>query len=439
MRLFIAITISTLVAVGAQTAVVTVPVDQPTIQAGIDAAAIGDTVQVNCGIYFEHVAIDKAIRLIGQGLNCTMIHGSDSGSVLTIQSNGVEIRNLSFIHAGPGQPYEGSWDAGIKIEDYDSCLIERCLFYDNGAAGITWAASAYNEVRHCRFTDNAAGIYAFEMWEGGVFEDNYAHVIECNHFRDNGQSGILYEHSLSMYHRENIIRYNMFEGNNIGINMIMSHENVVEYNSIVNSDYTGIFVMMCMGGGEFNTFHHNCLINNGSGPSQAKWAGEGTNYWYSLIEAEGNYWSDYTGPDNNGDGIGDSAHMIESYGDQAYDPYPLMYPADVDNDGIMDLVDNCMIAYNPAQTDTDMDGVGDVCCCVQRGNADNLTGPGGAIDVADVTYVVTYLFRGGEIPPCPEQGNVDGLSGPGGITDIADLSYLVDHIFRDGPAPPACY
>ena len=37
-------------------------------------------------------------------------------------------------------------------------------------------------------------------------------------------------------------------------------------------------------------------------------------------------------------------------------------------------------------------------------------------------------------PPSLEEGNVDGI---GGI-DIADLVYLVDYMFVEGPEPPAC-
>ncbi len=77
-------------------------------------------------------------------------------------------------------------------------------------------------------------------------------------------------------------------------------------------------------------------------------------------------------------------------------------------------------------------------CCVNRGNVDAVIGAGGPIDVADLSYLVDYLFRGGPPPPCTEEGNVDGVVGAGGPIDVADLSYLVDFLFRGGPAPPPC-
>ncbi len=80
-------------------------------------------------------------------------------------------------------------------------------------------------------------------------------------------------------------------------------------------------------------------------------------------------------------------------------------------------------------------------CCNgdgRRGNADGLTGAGGEVDVADLTYVVAYLFLGGPAPPCMQEGNVDGLTGAGGPVDVADLTYLVAYLFLGGPQPPLC-
>ncbi len=112
--------------------------------------------------------------------------------------------------------------------------------------------------------------------------------------------------------------------------------------------------------------------------------------------------------------------------------------ADDDADGVGDVCDLCPTVFDPDQEDTDGDGIGDACCCVDRGNIDGIIGAGGPVDVADLTYLVAYLFLGGSGPPCPEQGNVDGIAGAGGPTDVADLTYLVVFLFQDGPAPPAC-
>jgi hypothetical protein len=47
---------------------------------------------------------------------------------------------------------------------------------------------------------------------------------------------------------------------------------------------------------------------------------DGNTFYY---EGVGNYWSNYNGTDDNGDGIGDSPHEIR---DGLEDPYPLMQP-----------------------------------------------------------------------------------------------------------------
>lgn len=77
-------------------------------------------------------------------------------------------------------------------------------------------------------------------------------------------------------------------------------------------------------------------------------------------------------------------------------------------------------------------------CCVNRGNVDGVIGPYSPVDVADATYLVAFLFKGGAPPVCEEEGNVDGVMGPYGPTDVADLTYLVSFLWKGGPEPPPC-
>lgn len=119
--------------------------------------------------------------------------------------------------------------------------------------------------------------------------------------------------------------------------------------------------------------------------------------------------------------------------------FAVHYEPDGDDDGIPDVIDNCPDDYNPLQEDTDSDGVGDVCCCVgMRGNvnSDELD----KVNIADLTYLVTYLFGTptGPQPGCPNEGNVDG--DVWGHINIADLTYLVAYLFGTpaGDPPPDC-
>ncbi|MBU8934988.1 MAG: dockerin type I repeat-containing protein [candidate division Zixibacteria bacterium] len=72
----------------------------------------------------------------------------------------------------------------------------------------------------------------------------------------------------------------------------------------------------------------------------------------------------------------------------------------------------------------------DDCCEGIRGNVDGI----GDVNIADLTYLVAYLFTGGPPPPCLEEADVNG----DGEINIADLTYLVSYLFTGGPAPVAC-
>lgn len=71
-----------------------------------------------------------------------------------------------------------------------------------------------------------------------------------------------------------------------------------------------------------------------------------------------------------------------------------------------------------------------ISCCTVRGDVD----ASGSIDVADLTYLVDYLFQSGPLPSCSEEADMDA---DGGV-NVSDLTYIVDYLFRGGPPPIDC-
>ncbi|MDH3891167.1 MAG: PKD domain-containing protein [candidate division Zixibacteria bacterium] len=78
------------------------------------------------------------------------------------------------------------------------------------------------------------------------------------------------------------------------------------------------------------------------------------------------------------------------------------------------------------------------CCQGIRGNVDD--DPSDQIDIADLVYLVDFMFAGGAEPVCYPEANIDGDAVGDAFKQltISDLVYLVDHMFNGGPAPPLC-
>jgi Thrombospondin type 3 repeat/Beta-propeller repeat len=135
--------------------------------------------------------------------------------------------------------------------------------------------------------------------------------------------------------------------------------------------------------------------------------------------------------DFDNDGTGDACDLCtDNDGDGFANPG---YPASTCG------IDNCPVTPNPSQTDTNSNGVGDACdfgCCVApiRGNVNG--DAGNSVNVADITYLVRYLFDNGPAPLCIDEANVNGSTTT--IVNIIDVNHLVKYLFLAGPAPAAC-
>jgi ankyrin repeat protein len=109
------------------------------------------------------------------------------------------------------------------------------------------------------------------------------------------------------------------------------------------------------------------------------------------------------------------------------DDYPLLMGCERESsqffDGVMDEVKICSRALLPEEIQDEFES-GFI-----RGDAN----ADGIVNVGDVVYLVSYLYKNGPTPNPSDAGdcNCDG------IVDLGDVVYLVSYLYKNGP-PPSC-
>jgi parallel beta-helix repeat protein len=161
-----------------------VPRDYSTIQAAVNAAAEGDTIQVRPGIYNENVVLTTSdVRLHGSsgvvldgtnlvGIGISVRGASAALPVLNVEVSGFEVRNF---------------ERGIVVEFAVNATIQRNEIYQN--------------------VDKVPPIVIGDALGVDLIETHQS-VVTNNFVRDNGDRGIMLRGSA-----QNIIRANHVNGN----------------------------------------------------------------------------------------------------------------------------------------------------------------------------------------------------------------------------------
>lgn len=256
------------VSVKASSEVIYVPEDFTKIQDAINNASSGATIIIANGTYREFLTINKPLTLLGQGSDVTIIDGNGAQSAISITADNVTIEHLTVTNTGAGPLV-----SGVHANKCNGVIIS-----DTKIAKTDYGLTV-------SFLTNS------------VFSEN---II------GNNTNGVLV-----LYSNDNVFSNNIIQSNSEGISIYYSNNNVFSGNTFSNNA-EGVFVLSPS---NRNRFYHNNFQDS------VQVTEESPNIW--SYNEEGNYWVNYnfTGRDQDADGIGDVPYYIDS---NNRDDYPLM-------------------------------------------------------------------------------------------------------------------
>jgi parallel beta-helix repeat protein len=288
------------------------------IQDAINNASNGDIILVKSGVYQETLKINKSIQLIGENQDDTIILSEvpievnqEFGdtpdkirvTILTLSADNCIIKNFSFLASEKNNIIRGiiiNSNGNSIINCNISGFFNAIKFLEN---------SENNSINQNIISNNVVGIEA-------IYSDN--NIISDNYILNNSKQGVIFETDSN----DNIFKKNIFIYNGQALRIKLAQYNQIFENYFYKNFYGVYFCCSA----RYNIVYKNTFILNGE-----KNAHEDVNlinYWNADSVLYGNYWDDYTGDDENGDGIGDTNYKI--IGSLNSDNYPLMNPLDID-------------------------------------------------------------------------------------------------------------
>ena len=340
------------------------------LQALIDSAPSGSTVSVPAGTHAGSFVVSKPMTLLG--MSGSILDGRGDGRVLTVDAPDVIVRGLTIRKSGARLSTE---DSGIFVtEQGDRALIagnrlEGNLIgiYLKGPEGAIVRDNTVHGRQDLRMNERGNGIH---LWNtpGSIVEGNdirwgrdgiFVTTSRENTFRGNRftdlRFGVHY-----MYTNVSEVSGNVSRGNHVGFALMFStglqvfgnvsegdrdrgilfnyaNESDIHGNQVLGGAEKCVFIYNSNGnrlhgnhfqgceigvhftaGSEGNAIWENAFIAN---RTQVKYVGTRHLEWSS--EGVGNYWSDHTAFDLNGDGRADQAYRPNDVVDRLVWRHPL--------------------------------------------------------------------------------------------------------------------
>jgi len=211
---------------------------------------------------------------------------------------------------------------GISLSSSNYNNISRNNITANIQAGIQLYSSSNNSINGNSITANNRGIYSywFSNYNGisgnsitanncGIYSSSYNDSIDGNNITANSEQGIRLSGS------SNSISGNNISSNKKGIELYSSSNNSINANNITANNEYGIWLRDASD----NIIDHNNFVAN----FRQVYSLGSISVWDDGYPSGGNYWSDYTGTDSDGDGVGNTPYVID---ENNTDNQPLMAP-----------------------------------------------------------------------------------------------------------------
>jgi parallel beta-helix repeat protein len=253
-------------------------IDYATIQEAINANVTSDghRIQVDAGVYPEHLVINKSISLVGQDKLDTIIDGNGNLTVIQVTVNNVSITGFTLQNTATGYSairIEVSANNnitdniikntyyGIRLQNSHNNTIVRNQALNNSYTAIYLFLSTGNTISNCSFANNVhAGVFLFNSNNNHVHNNTFLNSRFGISLTDS-DSNVMYDNKVSGSESgirvtgssKNLIYDNKVSGSEAGILLSDSDKNTVTNNTLSSNIDNGILL---------ESANSNFLLNN---------------------------------------------------------------------------------------------------------------------------------------------------------------------------------